>query len=136
MCAYISPVMKVWYQYWEPIDGVLVFQLAWLSIYWNNHRFIKNYQGGPIDNLTYVPVSVYHPRSESEYNSSYTVVMILSNFIIINNELMNKDTNVAPEQSPSIILDRKSALFIYRNYKNTKHTRNIFRRIHLVRNDE
>ena len=39
---------------------------------------------------------------------------------MINNEPMNKDPDVVPEQSPFIILDSKSAVYMAKNGKDTK----------------
>ena len=94
------------------------------------------YQGGPIDNYTHVPGPVDQYSSESKYNAEWTSGTALANFRILNNELLNKDLDVVPEQSPPIILDRKSDICMANNYKDTKHTRQIYRRIHLVRNGE
>ena len=46
------------------------------------------------------------------------------------------DTDVVPEQAPLIILDKKLAICISKNVKYTKHTRHIYRRMHLARNGE
>ena len=62
--------------------------------------------------------------------------MALAHFININNDMVNKDPYVVPEQAPLIILYRKSALCMYNNGKDTKHTRHIVRRMHVVRNDK
>ena len=68
------------------------------------------YQGVTIDNLPHVtgPVSQY--SAESEYNKSCTSGMAPENFRILNNEFLNKDPVVFTEQSPLIILYRKSAI--------------------------
>ena len=62
--------------------------------------------------------------------------MAISHFRVINNDLMNKDLDVVPEQAPCIILDIKSAVCMSNNVKDTKHTRHIARKIHFVRNGE
>ena len=51
-------------------------------------------------------------------------------------ELLNKDTDIVTEEAPLIVLYSKSAMCMDKNGKNTKHTRNIARRMHLVRNVE
>ena len=51
-------------------------------------------------------------------------------------ELLNKDPDIVPEESPLIVLDSKYAMCMAKNGKDTKHTRNIERRMHLVRNGE
>ena len=50
--------------------------------------------------------------------------------------MLNKYTDVVPEQEPLIVLDSKSAIWMDDNGKDTNHTRNISRRIHFVRNIE
>ena len=58
---------------------------------------------------------------------------------IINNELLNKDPDVVPEQSPLSILDIKSAVCMEKNGNNTKHTeytKHISRTMNFVRNGE
>ena len=51
-------------------------------------------------------------------------------------EFLNKDPDTVPEEPPLIVLDSKSAMFMAKNGKDTKHTRQISRRIHFVRNGE
>ena len=58
--------------------------------------------------------------------------MILAHSRMINNELLNKDPNVLPEQAPLIILDRKLSVCVSNNSKYTKHTRKIDKIIHYV----
>ena len=60
--------------------------------------------------------------------------MNLSNLRILNNELLNKDSNVVPEQAPIIILDRNLDISMDMNGNETKHIRHISRGINLVRN--
>ena len=43
---------------------------------------------------------------------------------------------MVPKETPLIVLDSKSAMCMAKNGKDTKHTRNISRRMHLVRNGE
>ena len=62
--------------------------------------------------------------------------MDLANTRMINNELLNKDIYVVPEQSPIIILDRKSSMCMAKNGKDTKYTRYISRIIQFLRNDK
>ena len=52
------------------------------------------------------------------------------------NELLNKDPDIVPEEAPLIILDSKSAMCIYKNDKDTKHTRHIASWMYFARNDE
>ena len=55
---------------------------------------------------------------------------------MLNNELLNKYPDVVPEQEPLIILDIKSYIWMAKNGKDTKHTRNFSRRMNFVRNGE
>ena len=48
--------------------------------------------------------------------------------------LLNKDTYIVPDAAPIIILDRKYVVCMTNNVKDTKHTSNIARRVHFVRN--
>ena len=43
---------------------------------------------------------------------------------------------MVPEEAPLVVFDGKSAMRMANNGKDTKHTRHITRRIHLVRNGE
>ena len=62
--------------------------------------------------------------------------MALSHFRMLIHELFNKDPYIVPEEDPLIVLDSKSAMCMAQNGKDTKHTRHIVSRIHLVRNGE
>ena len=62
--------------------------------------------------------------------------MAVENFRMLINELLNKDIDIVIEESPLIILDRKSAVCMAKNGKDTKHTRYIARRMHFLRNGE
>ena len=62
--------------------------------------------------------------------------MALSHFRMLNNEFMNKDPDVVPEQAPIVILDSNLAVCMVNNCKDTKNTRHIYRRVHFVRNGE
>ena len=52
------------------------------------------------------------------------------------NELLNKDTDIFPEESPLIVLDSKSSMCMAKNGKDNEHARHIARIMHLVRNVE
>ena len=58
----------------------------------------------------------------SDYNLSFNTVRAISHFRSINNDILNKDTYVVPEQSPLIILDAKYTLCMANNDNYTKHT--------------
>ena len=51
-------------------------------------------------------------------------------------ELLNKGTDMVPEEDPLIVLDSKSAMWVAKNVKDTKHTRHIVSRMHFLRNGE
>ena len=48
--------------------------------------------------------------------------------------MLNKDPDIVPEEDPLIVLDSKYDICIANNGKNTKHTRQIARIMHIVRN--
>ena len=92
------------------------------------------YQGGPIDHGTHVPGPVFQSGAESEYNAACTAGMALAHFSMLVHEFLDKYSDIVPEEDPLIILDIKSAIFMAKNGKDTKHTRHIYRRVHFVRN--
>ena len=96
--------------------------------------YIVFYQGGTIDDCTHFPGPVSKYSAESEYIAAFTAGMALAHFRVLNNEFLNNDTDVVPEQAPLIILDRKSSVCMANNIKYIKHTRHISRRMHFVRN--
>ena len=50
--------------------------------------------------------------------------------------MLNEDPDTVPKEAPLILLGSKYAMCMANNGKDTKHTRHIARRIHLVRNGE
>ena len=62
--------------------------------------------------------------------------MALAHFRVLINEFLNKDPNIFPEESHLIVLDSKSSMCMANNGKDDKHTRQIARRMHFVRNVE
>ena len=62
--------------------------------------------------------------------------MALAHFKMLIHELLNGDPDMIPKEAPLIVLDSKSAMYMAKNGKDTKHTRHIARRIHFVRNGE
>ena len=98
--------------------------------------YVVFYQGGPIDNCTHVSGPVAKSSAESEYNSSYNAEMDLEYFNMLNNEVLNKDSDVFPEQAPLIILHIKLDACINNCGKGTKHIRLISKIMYFVRNDE
>ena len=62
--------------------------------------------------------------------------MALAHFRMLIHELLNKDPDMVPEESPLIVLDSKYAMCMDKNGKDTKHTIRIVRRMHFVRNGE
>ena len=51
-------------------------------------------------------------------------------------ELLNKDSDIVPGESPMILLDSKYDMFMSYNGRYTKHTKHIARRMHFVSNGE
>ena len=98
--------------------------------------YIIFYQGGPIDHITHVTGPVAKSSAESEYNAACTAGMALANFRMLIHELLNKYPDIVPQEAPLIVLDSKSAMFMAKNGKDTKHTRHIARIMHFVRNGE
>ena len=62
--------------------------------------------------------------------------MTLAHFRMLIHDFLSKDPYIFPEEAPLIILDRNSAVCMDNNGKDNKHTRQIPRRTHLVRNGE
>ena len=62
--------------------------------------------------------------------------MALARFRMLIHELLNKDPDIVPEESPLIILDIKSDVCMASNGKFIKHKRHISRRVDFVRNGE
>ena len=98
--------------------------------------YIIFYQGGPIEHGTHVPGPVAQSSAESEYNVACTAGMTLAHFRMVIHELLNEDPDMVPKVSHLIVLDRKYAMCMAKNGRDTKHTRHIVRRIHFVRNGE
>ena len=96
--------------------------------------FIFFYQGGPIDHFTHVPGTVSQWNFESGYNAECTLVMDISHLRVISNELLNKDPDVVPKQTPLIIFDNKWDICKPKICNDIKHTRHIFRIINFVIN--
>ena len=94
------------------------------------------YQGGKIYHYTHVPGPVARYSAASEYNASRNAGMALEHLSMLNNELLNKDTDVVPEQEFLIILDGKPAICMDKNGNYNKPTRHISRRINFIRNGE
>ena len=62
--------------------------------------------------------------------------MALAHFRMLVHEFLNEDPDMVPKEAPLIVLDSKSAMCMDKNGRDTKHTRNISRRMHFVRNGE
>ena len=62
--------------------------------------------------------------------------MALAHFRMLVHELLNEDPDMVPKEAPLIVLDRKSAMFMAKNGKDTKNNIHIARRMHFVRNVE
>ena len=85
----------------------------------NTVAYIIFYQGGTINHVTYVPGPVDQSGAESEYNEACNAVTTLAHFRVSNNELLNKDTDIVPDEDPLIILDSKSSACMSKNSKDT-----------------
>ena len=59
--------------------------------------------------------------------------MASAHFRMLINELLDKDPVIVPEEDPLIILDSKSAVCMYNNSKDTKHTSDIARRTNFLK---
>ena len=62
--------------------------------------------------------------------------MALAHFRMLIHELLNKDPDIVPDETPLVVLDSKSALCMAKNGKDTKHTRHISRIMYFVTNGE
>ena len=98
--------------------------------------YIILYQGGKIYHETHVLVIVAKSSAESEYNKSRIAGMDLSYLMMLINALLNKEPYIVPDEAHLIILDSKSAVGMANNSKDINHTRNIYIRVHFVRNGE
>ena len=98
--------------------------------------YIIFYQGGKIDHGTHVPGPVSRSSAESECNAACTAGMAFAHFRMLINELLNKYPYIVPEEAPLIVLFSKSAMWMDKNVKDTKHTGHISNRIHFVKNGE
>ena len=58
--------------------------------------------------------------------------MALAHFRMLIQEFLNKDPDIVTEEAPLIVLDSKSAIYMAKNGKYTKHTIHIARRMHFV----
>ena len=54
------------------------------------------YQGIQIDHCAHVPCLVDQYISESEYNAVYTAVLVLEKIRMLNNEFLQKNTDMVP----------------------------------------
>ena len=62
--------------------------------------------------------------------------MVLEHFRMLIHELLSKYLDIVPEEDNLNILDNKSSVCMANNGKDTKHTRQISRRVHFVNIDE
>ena len=81
--------------------------------------YILFYQGGPIDHITHVPVTVAQSSAESEYNAACTTGISFEHFRILIHKILNKDPDIVPEEAPLIVLKNKSAICMAKNGKDT-----------------
>ena len=62
--------------------------------------------------------------------------MALAHFRMLIHEFLNGDPDMVPKETPLILLDSKSDMYMANNGKDNKHTRQISRRMNFVRNGE
>ena len=62
--------------------------------------------------------------------------MDLAHSRMLIHKLLNKDIEIVSKEAPLIVLDSNSSVYMAKNGKDTKRTRKITRRMHLVRNGE
>ena len=62
--------------------------------------------------------------------------MYLAHFRMLIHELLNKDSDIVPEEAPLVILDSKYTVCMAKKGRGTKHTRHITRRMNFVSHDE
>ena len=94
--------------------------------------YIIYYQGGPINHGTHVPGPGAQSSAEIEYNAACTAGMALAHFRMLVHELLNEYPDMIAKEAPLIVLDRKSAMCMAKNDRDTKHTRYIAIRMHFV----
>ena len=92
--------------------------------------YIFFYKVGPMDHCTHIPGPVDPSSAESEYNEAYTSGMAVAHFRVSIHEFLNKYIDIITEEAPLIILDRKSAVCMAKNFRDNNHTRHIARRVH------
>ena len=61
---------------------------------------------------------------------------VFNTFRMLIHELLSKDPDIDPEETPLVVLGSKSAICMSKNGKDTKHTIHISMSVHLVRNGE
>ena len=98
--------------------------------------YIIFYQGGTIDHVTHVLVPVAQSSAESVDNAACATWMASAHFRMLIHEYLNKGPFIVLEEAPLMVLASNSVMSMAKNGKDTKHTRHISRRIHLVRNGE
>ena len=97
---------------------------------------ITFYQGGKIGHIKHIPVPVSKSCAKSKYNAACTAGMDLAHFRMLIHEFFNKDPDIVPEEYHLIVLYSKPSMCVAKNGKDTKHTRHIARRIHLISDEE
>ena len=65
--------------------------------------YIVFYKGVPINHFTHVPGPVSHSSAEIEYNAECTSGLDLEHFRVLNNDMINKDTDMVLENAPLIL---------------------------------
>ena len=95
--------------------------------------FILTYMGGIVDHSSNIPDPVTLSTVEAEYNEGCVAFMAASHLRMLLCEFEGiEDADMAPT---TMFFDSKSAIAMGSSYKDTKHTRNIMRCYHYVRNE-
>ena len=100
----------------------------------STEEYIIFYQGGPIEHGMHVPGPVAQSIAEIDYYAECNSWMALEHFRVLIHELLNKDPEIVPEESPMIVLDINSAMCMAKIVNYNKHTGHISRRNNFVRN--
>ena len=95
------------------------------------------YQGGIVDMSSNVPDPVAMSSAEAEYNEAAVATMSTAHLHMMLDELeLRAGTDKLHEHPIKILLDNQSAVAMGQSFKDTKHTRHIWRHFHYVRQGE
>ena len=89
------------------------------------------YQGGVVDQSSFMPTPVAMSSAEAEYNTACTACMSAAHHQILHNEfrLLDPDESSFPV---IVLLDSQSTKAMGSSFRDSKHTRHIERRFHYV----